>query len=245
MATTTTTKKPDPLTTLERLDTLHRDAEAAAETARQAEHKAAAAGLELLRIAGAAAAYARADRRGRTSAASHIEHLIGLGGPCDLTAFDVEIGERPHLWGASSRGLDHTATKLILGSGHWRNGWPREEAQLRRAMANFSQDDDFAMASELSRAGKTAYHVAALAFHRAQVMEPSAFGVLTLEQEAAAHADALELVERCQDTIRRSPTMVAHCAAELGVVLHANADPMPALVDAAAAESQRRTAAAR
>jgi hypothetical protein len=236
MTTATTTKKPAP--TPHSLHALAAEARAAMLAAQDAERKLVAAGMELLRRVGTAAALTRSDRRGRTSAASHIARLLELGGTVDLEKFERALAERPHLWPATQRALHRIEHEHIIG-GWWRNGFPIEEDQLRRAVVGYSQDDDHALAAECSRAGFNAYHVSALAFQRAAAARPDLFGTLTRSEESEEIAEALDLIQTAGEVIRSSPTMLAALCEEYGVRRRVGVDPLPDLIDAAAARAPR------
>src|SRR5688572_21208193 len=112
MPPTTPTKKPEtkpetkkPETTPASVAGIAAEVRVAVDAAHAAEQRLASAGLDLLRVVGAAAALARSDRRTRTSAVSHVQRLLERGGSIDLDKFERDLEERPHLWPATGRAL--------------------------------------------------------------------------------------------------------------------------------------------
>src|SRR5262245_3365771 len=120
----------------------------------------AGAGLAMIRTVAAVRAQTLADRRGRTSASSHIERLLELGGPADLAKPDRDFAERPQLWPASLRAL-YRAKREYIVDGHYRNGYPDDEAALRRQLSGYQADEDAAIGAELSRAQLNTFHLLA------------------------------------------------------------------------------------
>ena len=222
----------------DRLASLITDVNAALATARQAESKLAAAGLDLMKKVGAAAALTRGDRRGRTSAESHIARLFERGGAVDLDKFERDLEDRPHLWGATRRALHRVEHEHII-DGWWRNGQPPEEDNLRRAASGYSLDEANALTAELTRANLNAFHLAALGFRRVGVSHPRLFGTLTYEAEAREIDEALELIAAVAEVFRVSPVLLSAALEAYGVQRRPQVDPTGDLIDAAAAEHVR------
>ena len=226
---------PTPLTKLAA------EVKTALATAHEAEEKLTRAGLELLKQVGAAAAMTRGDRRGRTSAESHIARLLERAGDVvDLDKFQRDLEERPHLWPATRRALYRIEQEHII-AGWWRNSQPPEEDNLRRAAADYSLDEDTALANELTRAGLNAFHLAGLGFRRAGVAHPELFGTLTYQEEGREIEDALALISSTAELLRDSPALLEAACNSYRVQRRPGVDPVPDLIDAATAEHHRTT----
>jgi hypothetical protein len=210
---------------------------AALDAVRQAEHEIVAAGRDLMRQVGAAAAMA-GDRRGRTSAASHVARLLERGGEVNLEKFQRDLDERPHLFGATLRARYRIEQEKII-DGWWRNGQPAAEDVLVREAAGYSGDDAAAISAELTRSGRNGFHLAALAFQRVGASRPDLFGRLTWQEEAREIEEANTLVTTASAVICSSPVLLSALCEIYAVEQRPGVNPLPSLIDAALSEHQR------